>query len=331
MPKKAGFWLMIGFCVLFMALIFARGAYAVGPYSHLRFARQLWPQAAARVGLDPQRTDLLPALYAGALAPDAPYYPGAEARLATLVHVVRPWDFCRTLLELADTPQDKAFALGWVSHALLDVRTHGELVNRLAKGAYNNDQLLHKRIEWGLECWLLAQPESAWLWQPPVDIRAGLDLWNRALQKAYGNKVPESMLLQAQEAQMKEVARLPHVWWWSGRLERQGHGVVNSLGWLIGETLRPAYVAYLTWRDIDMNVRAVLDPRKPEPQDTHDLLALMQKEEGHLVKVLNGAPWPSGGLDADSSCADDDCHDGREALKWLRSPGPKGDFADTIN
>lgn len=331
MPKKAGAWFLIGFCALLMSLISAQGAYAVGPYSHLRFARQLWPQAAAKVGLDPRQSDLLPALYAGALAPDAPYYPGAETRLATLVHVVRPWVFCRTLLELADTPQDKAFALGWVSHALLDVRTHGELVNRLATGVYNHDRLLHKRIEWGLECWLLMQPDSAWLWQPPVDVRAGLGLWNRALQKVYGNKVPESMLLKAQEAQIKEVARLPYVWWWSGRLQWPGHGAINSLGWLVGETLRPAYVAYLTWRDIDMNVRAVLSPRKPNPRDTSDLLTLMQEQESYLLKTLAGGPWPKGGLDADSSCSNDECKDGREALEWLRSPGPKGVPTDKIN
>jgi hypothetical protein len=330
MPSNPRLWCLSGFLALLMALIFSQGAYAVGPYSHLRFARQFWPQAAASVGLDPKRTDLLPALYAGSLAPDAPYYPGAESRLATLVHVVRPWDFCRALLDLAETPQDKAFALGWVSHALLDVRTHEELVNRLAKGVYNNDRLLHKQIEWGLECWLLVQPESAWLWNPPVDVRAGLDLWNRALQKVYGAEVPEIMLLQAQEAQMKEVARLPYVWWWSGRLERQGHDVVNTLGWAIGETLRPAYVAYLNWRDIDMNVRAVLNPRKPDPQDTKDLLALMQKEEGHLLQTLAGGPWPGGGLDADASCVDDECKDGREALEWLRSPGPKGGSTDKI-
>jgi hypothetical protein len=312
-------------------LVCARGALAVGPYSHLRFAKEFWPQAAPLMGLDPQQTGLLPALYAGALAPDGPYYPGAEERLATLVHVVKPWEFCRTLLALAETPQDKAFALGWVSHALLDIRTHSELVNRLAGGVYNDNRLLHKQIEWGLECWLLVQPESSWLWNPPVDVNAGLGLWARALQKVYGGAVPESMLLQAQQAQMNEVARLPRVWWWSGRLERPGHGVVNALGWAIGVTLRPAYVAYLTWRDQDMNVRAVLSPRKPYPQDTRDLLALMQKERARLLSVLQGGVWPSGGLDADPACANEKCKDGREALEWLLSPGPKAAPADKID
>jgi hypothetical protein len=331
MPKRA--WRRSLACLLALAfmLVCAQGALAVGPYSHMRFAKDFWPQAAPLLGLDPKRIDLLPALYAGALAPDGPYYPGAEARLATLVHVVRPWEFCRALLSLAETPQDKAFALGWASHALLDIRTHEELVNRLAKGVYNNDRLLHKRIEWGLECWLLVQPENAWLWNPPVDVNVGLSLWARALQEVYGNTVPESMLLQAQEAQMKEVDRLPQVWWWSGRLEREGHGVVNALGWLIGGTLRPAYVAYLSWRGQDMNVRAVLDPREPDPRDTRDLLALMQKEEARLLAVLRGGGWPSGGLDADPACVDDSCKDGREALAWLLSPGPKAAPADRID
>lgn len=331
MPKQARQWGLVMSLALAMVLICAQGALAVGPYSHLRFAKELWPQAAPLVGLDPQQTGLLPALYAGALATDAPYYPGAESRLATLVHVVKPWEFCRALIDLADTPQDKAFALGWISHALLDEHTHSQLVNRLAGGVYNNDRLLHKQIEWGLECWLLVQPENAWLWSPPVDVHAGLGLWARAMQKVYGSTVPESMLLQAQEAQMKEVARLPYVWWWSGRLEREGHGVVNALGWAIGGTLRPAYVAYLTWRDQDLNVRAVLSPRKPHAQDTSDLLSLMQKEQVRLQAVLVAGDWPTGGLDADPSCVDDACQDGREALEWLRSPGPKGGGPDRID
>jgi len=323
MPRRLRRLCMAGFTALALALICAQGALAVGPYSHLRFARELWPQAASAVGLDSQRRDLLTAFFAGALAPDAPYYPGAEDRLATLVHVVRPWDFCRALIELAQTPQDKAFALGWLSHALLDQSTHSQLVNRLAKGVYNHDRLLHKQIEWGLECWLLAQPESAWLWNPPVDVRAGLRLWASALAKVYGGRVPESMLLQAQEAQMKEVARLPYVWWWSGRLEREDHGLVNALGWAIGETLRPAYVAWLTWRDQDLNVRAVLSPRPPEAQDTLDLAALMHAEQSRFLTVLAGGAWPAGGLDADPACVDEACPEGRNALAWLRSPGPK--------
>jgi hypothetical protein len=331
MLKRAPRFGLAGFMALVLTLACAQGALAVGPYSHLRFARELWPQAAPVMGLDPQRSDLLPALFAGALAPDSPYYPGAEDRLATLVHVVKPWDFCRALLQMAQTPQDKAFALGWVSHALLDVLTHGQLVNRLAKGVYNHDRLLHKRIEWGLECRLLVQPENAWLWNPPVDVRAGLALWARALQKVYGGMVPESMLLQAQEAQMKEVRRLPYVWWWSGRLERQGHGLVNALGWAIGGTLRPAYVAWLTWRDQDLDVRAVLNPRRADAQDTRDLLALMQQEKAHLLKVLAGGAWPTIGLDADPSCHDEACPDGRRALEWLRKPGPKAAPADKIN
>jgi hypothetical protein len=283
------------------------------------------------LGLDPKRVDLLPAVYAGALATDAPYYPGSEERLGTLVHVVRPWQMCRALLALAETPREKAFALGWVSHALLDLYTHGQLVNRLAKGAYNNDRLLHKRIEWGLECWLLMQPENAWLWKPSVDVKAGLGLWARALQKTYGATVPEAMLLHAQQAEMNEVDRLPYVWWWGGRLRREGHGVVNAQGWAIGGTMRPAYVAYLTWRDKDMNVRAVLDPRKADLQDARDLLDLMQKTEVRLKAVLSGAEWPTGGLDADPSCVDEKCKDGREALEWLRSPGPKGAEPDKID
>lgn len=321
---------LTGLLIFFVTLTFAQGALATGPFSHILFARQLWPKAAASVGLDPQRTDLLPALYAGAIAPDAPYYPGAESRLATLVHEVRPFDVCQALLDMAQTPQEKAFALGWVSHALLDVGGHGELVNRLAKGPYNQNRLLHKQIEWGLDCWILMQPEYAWLWDPQVEAKAGLSLWARALQKAYGGNVPESMLLTAQHSELKTIGELPYAWWWTGRLERPGHGVINFLGWLIGETLRPAYVSWLTWRDKDLDVRAVLSPRKAEPQDAKDLLSIMKQEEGNLLKNLAGAPWPTVSLDVDPSCGNEGCKDGREALEWLRSRGSKDAAPDKI-
>ncbi len=330
MTEAARRWGLAGLLGLVLLLAAAQGAHAVGPYSHLRFARALWPQAAPALGLDPGRSDLLPALYAGALAPDAGYYPGAEPRVATLVHVVRPWAFCRALLERASTPADKAFALGWTSHALLDLHTHGELINRLAGGVYNHDRLLHKQIEWGLECWLLEQPASAWLWDPPVDPRAGLDLWARTLGEVYGGRVSRGLLLRAQRSQLQEVARLPYVWWWSGRLARRGHWVVNTLGSLIGATLRPAYVAWLTWRQTDLDVRAVLAPRLPAPQDTRDLMAIMGRTQAELLGLLAGGRWPQGGLDADPACQGEECPEGREALQWLRDPGRNSQAAAKI-
>lgn len=314
------------FIFLALALLFlgAKGALAVGPFSHMIFARQLWPQAAPCLGLDPGDAGLMPALYAGALAPDAGYYPGAESSISTLVHVVEPWAFCRALLELAQTPQEKAFALGWASHAFLDLRTHGQLVNRLAGGVYNDDRLKHKQIEWGLECRQLEKPENAWLWQAATDTQAGWSLWSKSMQKTYGLKVDPRFLGQGQASQQKEVTRLPYVWWWSGRLAEPNGGLVNSLGWLLGETLRPAYVAWLTWRDQDMDVRAVLSPRPASDADMADLKAIMDATQARLVAALQGGAWPSGGLDADPACQDARCPEGRAALQWLLEHGGGG-------
>lgn len=274
-------------------------AWAVGPFSHLTYAQKAWPQVAAKLKFSQDNPDLRAAWYAGNLAPDAGYYPGAEPNLARAAHLQEPWKFCGTMLRLSQGDQEKAFAAGWTAHLLLDALTHAKLVNPLSGSAFSQDRLTHKRIEWGIDAAFLAQPQGKWLWSPDVRSGMGLNLWQRALKDQYGKKVERIVLQLAMKNEMSEVDRLPYVWWLGGRLQRPQRTVWNWTGKALGATIRPAYLAWLKFSDGDMNVIAVLSPRQAQPGDLSQLASLMDASQKELLSVLAGGTWPSGTPDAD--------------------------------
>ncbi|MBI5522672.1 MAG: zinc dependent phospholipase C family protein [Desulfarculus sp.] len=304
--------LIFCFCLL-AQLAWAQGAAALGPFTHLVLARQLAEPAWAN------QPAVMAALYAGALAPDAGYYPGAQEELAQAAHLVRPWDMAHALLELAATDEERAFARGYLSHALLDRLGHESLINRLSGRPFSQDPLNHKRVEWGLDCWLLGQPQYQWLWEMGADSPAGLDLWARAWQRAHGVRVPPALLAQAMAAELAEVHRLPRVFWLSGQAKRPGGWAGNGLGWLMDYSLRPAAVGFMAWRGGYMNERAVLSARPAQAQDVADLDALLDQVARQTREAGQGAPLPGGNLDADPACHEQACPEARQALRWLEA------------
>ncbi|MCF8032647.1 MAG: zinc dependent phospholipase C family protein [Desulfarculaceae bacterium] len=316
-------WIAPSLRVLLLALLLgglALPAWALGPFSHFTFGRKLWPSLGAQISQDAAaRQELWPHFLAGSIALDAGYYPGAESSLSYAIHLIKPWELTRALLDLARTPQEKAFALGWLSHALLDLRAHRDLVNVFTKGPFSQHKLEHKRFEWGLDAWLLAQPQGAWLWDAPLAWEADLELWQRALTRVHGRQVPKEVLATAMQAHRKEVVRLPYVFWLSGQIGRQGRWAGNALGWLLGHSARPLYVWWLGWRNKDMDVRAVLSAHQPRPGDLDGLWQVMGLSGRDIDRVLAGGPWPTGSLDADESCASGQCPDALKARAWLDS------------
>lgn len=292
-------------------LLCPQGAQALGPFTHLVLARQLAEPSWTNVPA------VMSALYAGALAPDAGYYPGAQEELAQAAHLVKPWDMARALVDLAATDQERAFALGYLSHALLDRLGHETLVNRLSGRPFSADPLNHKRVEWGLDCWLLSQPEHQWLWEAGADSPAGLDLWARAWQRAHGVKVPRELLRKAMLAELREVRRLPRVFWLSGQAKRPEAWAGNGLGWLMNYSLRPAAVRVMAWRGGYMNEQAVLSARPAQARDIADLDALLDQVAQRIRGAGQGAPPPQGNLDADPACREQACPEARQALAWL--------------
>ncbi len=303
-----------------LLLALAGPAHALGPFSHFTFGERLWPVLGPRLSPDPaKRHELWPHFLAGSIALDAGYYPGAEPRLSNTIHLIKPWELTRAMLAQARTPQERAFALGWLSHALLDLRSHRDLVNVFTQGPFSEHKLEHKQFEWGLDAWLLAQPDGAWLWSAPLAWVPDLALWQRAMAQVHGREVPLAVLEQAMRSHYKEVKRLPYVFWLSGQIDRPGHWAGNLLGWYLGYNARPLYVAWLDWRGGSMDVQAVLSVHAPSPQDLAGLREMMALSGQDLDRVLAGGPWPRGSLDADDNCTAGQCLDAIKARRWLES------------
>jgi hypothetical protein len=127
------------------------------------------------------------------------------------------------------------------------------------------------------------------------------------------------MLARAMDAHHREIQRLPYVFWFSGRLERSGRWAGNALGWLLGRTVRPAYVYWLRWSGGSLDVQAVLSARWPSPADAAGLGRVMRLSREDFDRVLAGGPWPQGVLDADEHCAAGHCPDAVKARRWLAS------------
>lgn len=88
---------------------------------------------------------------------------------------------------------------------------------------------------------------------------------------------------------------------------------------MLGHSARPLYVAWLTWRDQDLDARGVLTARWPLPQDQRGLLTAMAQSAQELNQVLAGGAWPQGTLDADPGCEEQGCDQAKQARKWLDS------------
>jgi hypothetical protein len=264
----------------------------------LVLARELEPLAGVA---GPQGEDLRQALQAGVLAPDAGYYPGADLVLAEAAHHARPWAFAHRLLDLAADQRERAFALGWLSHVVADDIGHRDVVDVLAGSTHEIDPLSHKRVEWGLDCWLLARPEHAWLWQAEVASPAGMDLWARALAAEYGASLSPGLLKGALAAEMAQVRRLPRIFWRFGLLRRPDYALGNVVAAVNRSTLRLTLLGLLAATHGSMDARAVLSARPAREADAQALLRAMERTRAALEDLLGHGSWPLGEPPADDA------------------------------
>jgi hypothetical protein len=102
--------------------------------------------------------------YGGAVAPDMGYYPFGSRLFTDLVHYVRSGDMAETLLKDADSLNDLAFALGFLSHYYADIYGHPLATNksvplvyqRMQKKfgnvvTYADNKISHIRMEFGFD------------------------------------------------------------------------------------------------------------------------------------------------------------------------------------
>jgi hypothetical protein len=120
------------------------------------------------------------AFLSGALGPDMGLFSPKYALVSNLSHYVQTGELCRAIVQRAETDTERAFAWGWVSHVLADVRIHvlvnrgvGELLDgdRDRQIAFAADPVAHVRVEVGMDaaCFLQLEPGQ------PAEFATALD------------------------------------------------------------------------------------------------------------------------------------------------------------
>lgn len=299
------------------ALLGAGPAASSGPFTHLEFARQYWPAAAAELGLADQARELFPAVCAGALAPSAGYYLPGGASLADAMHLIKAGEMTSALMRMAQTPREKAFAVGWLGHANLSRLEFGNALNMLANGTRSEKPREHLKLQWGLDSTVLERPSSAWMWDLKIDMAAGLDLWARAMKSVYGVAPPKEFLQKAMQAQAAELAELPRYFWLAGKIWRPGHYWGNLLGAAIGHSMSPAYLAWLSWSGASPGQEAILAADRTLSLGAEVTTQLHSLAQAQVLALLTGDRMPPGNLFSDQSCNLGECAQAKQAAEWL--------------
>lgn len=134
------------------------------PALHLAIARRAlgrWRRQAFDAPFPVNDEDCVNAFLHGALAPDTGFFPGNARFPSELVHTQAVGRFARLLFEGARTARMRAYASGWLSHALADVEIH-PVINRAAAHlpdtwAARTAGVRHVAVEAGLDGWWLAR------------------------------------------------------------------------------------------------------------------------------------------------------------------------------
>lgn len=171
----------------------------------------------------------------GAFGPDLGYFPGGHRFLSDLAHCVRSADLARSLLQLARTSRERAFAWGWVTHVIGDQAIHpwvGRGVGELVTGrrdvfiSGDRDQVSHVRVETGLDAWYAARnPEYRGFDPSPVFDGDTIRFLAAAYRRTYGLRFDTAQLLGSHLA----VTRM------AGQALRTVSVLGNALEWESGD------------------------------------------------------------------------------------------------
>jgi len=203
------------------------------------------------------------AFFQGAIGPDLGYFPGGDRFLSELSHGVRTAVLVRTLVEIARTPLERAFAWGWLTHFLGDREIHplvGRAVGQLRSGSDEHfvdgasDPVRHLRVEVGLDCWYAARHGTvrARRLEPSFD-EVSIVFLQCAYAETYGVTIPASAFLRSHRQAARRATQSLATLWIVGALTRDGAWPL-TIPWLrrMLETghavspLRGLALAYLT-------------------------------------------------------------------------------------
>lgn len=163
------------------------------------------PEAEASAWTD--NPDVLNALFHGALDPDMGYFPAGDPLVTDLSHYVKTADLIRTFVRLAETPTERAYAWGWVTHFVADTQIHPS-VNRCAglllngtvdrPATWADSPSSHVRVEQGLDAVRLAMDTSISRYRlRSVASGPSAGLLVRAFQETYGVSLEKSHIAKA--------------------------------------------------------------------------------------------------------------------------------------
>jgi hypothetical protein len=199
-----------------------------GSFFHLWLAERVFPLV---FGDCAGEVEMPAAFAAGSVGPDIGFFPGGPAALSHRAHLERPGDFLRALTQGASSANERAFAAGWGLHVYTDMAVHpwvedcvAALLSEGTRPA--SPDLWHLRLEWGIDCRLLAGEGMDGLWNARLHFprRAdGHSLLGAVGEAFYGRDADESLLERGEEATARWLQRIPKILWWGGHIRVAGH------------------------------------------------------------------------------------------------------------
>lgn len=189
-----------------------------GLFTHLIFANQI----AANSSHAFESTQHLASFALGALATDSGYLQPKDSFSADLAHTVGSLQLARTVLHLADTPSDRAFALGWISHAILDRHSHpvinahsGQVSGIDHPLTFADNAPLHSAVELGID--------ASWIRELPAlpiahfrkQIPSASHLLASAYRDTYGIEFPPSLFASNLNRLLQALSLLHRIYCWN--------------------------------------------------------------------------------------------------------------------
>lgn len=271
--------------LIFLTLFLSSTCFAFGPYYHINVAEKSFDTIVQLVRVRfPSVTNseikkLRPFYYGGSIGPDLGYFPVGEMQMSMYSHYLRSGDLTSTLIELASTPEEYAFALGWRTHVDCDEISHRHSVNltvaeslgvenKFPKGVtYSYNALAHNKVESGGDVGLLRKSLNGEKYSLLVAIPLepnfpnNRNLIEEAYFRVYAYRLDHQALTNVSNKMNEYLQFIPEVFSAMGYLPNDKQGNFNrAISALNNITIRPIFLALVKSSRDSFGTQAVLDP-----------------------------------------------------------------------